>query len=111
MTIEYPESVLHVFGDRIFAGNADTLRSGIEPLFANGRPHTIVFDLARVKLCDSCGLRLFINLQRLATDRKKAMILFRPDAIFRDLLETTRLTQFFKVVDTLDPVLAAQLDL
>jgi anti-anti-sigma factor len=97
------------FGERIFAGNADELSAGVEPYFKAGPPHTVVFDLERVKLCDSCGLRLFLNLQRLADAGNKKMILYRPDHIFKDLLETTRLVHVFTVTDTLDPALAAAL--
>jgi anti-anti-sigma factor len=101
--------VFHAFGDRIFAGNADALRANLEPYFNAGPPRTIVFDLERVRLCDSCGLRLFLNLQRLAAATGKKMILYRPDHIFMDLLENTRLVHVFTVTDTLDPEIAAAL--
>ena len=100
----------YAFGDRIFTGNADGLTTIVESFFEAGPPATIVFDLERVRLCDSYGLRFFLNLQRRASANKKTMILYRPDSIFRNLLEDTRLIHVFTVTDKLDPAIESAIN-
>jgi anti-anti-sigma factor len=94
--------LVYKFGEKIFLGNADGLGVIIDKLFASPDAQTIVFDLENVKLCDSYGLKFLINYQRKANTTGRTLLLYRPDAFLREMLSSTKLTQFFSVVDTLD---------
>jgi anti-anti-sigma factor len=91
-----------VFGEKIWAGNIESLEELLEPLFADPASARVVFDLDRVRLCDSSGLRLLLNFQRRAAASGKSLVLYRPDHILKDLLIATKLYHVFNVVDDLD---------
>ena len=94
--------LIYKFGEKIFLGNADGLGIIIDKMFEKPDAQTIVFDLENVKMCDSYGLKFLINYQRKANTAHKTLLLYRPDAFLTEMLSSTKLTQFFSVVDTLD---------
>jgi anti-anti-sigma factor len=89
------------FAEKIFLGNADGLRSGVDRLFEDSGVTTIVFDMENVRLCDSYGLKFLITFQRKALSSGKALYLFRPDFILREMLDNTRLSRVFTITDTM----------
>ena len=91
-----------VFGDSMCAVNADTLREALDKQFARGQFDTLVLDLGQVRLCDSCGLRLLINIQRKAAAAGKQLILYRPDTILKDMLNNTNLSHLFTITGTMN---------
>lgn len=92
----------YTFGERINAGNADALRVKLEPFFESSEPRRVILDVGRVRICDSYGLRLLINLKRKADAEDKELVLYRPDHIFADILQKTKLAHVFTIVDRLD---------
>jgi|WetSurMetagenome_2_1015567.scaffolds.fasta_scaffold00022_4 anti-anti-sigma factor len=94
--------LLYRFGEKIFLGNADGLGVIVDRLFQNPEAREIVFDLEKVTLCDSYGLKFLITYQRRANASGKTLLLYRPDASLREMLDSTKLTHFFTVADTLD---------
>jgi anti-anti-sigma factor len=99
--------LIYKFGEKIFLGNADGLGIIIDKMFEKPDAQTIVFDLENVKMCDSYGLKFLINYQRKANTAYKTLLLYRPDAFLTEMLSSTKLTQFFSVVDTLDDKVSA----
>lgn len=93
---------VYKFGDKIFIGNADNLFDRVTLLFDDNTVTTVVFDLENVRLCDSYGLKMFLNCQRKAEKAGKKLLLYRPDPILRDTIFSTRLEQVFNIVDTLE---------
>jgi anti-anti-sigma factor len=91
---------IFVFGEKIDTLTCDSYRMRIEPCFEDKKIKTVVLDVSRVRMCDSYGLRLFINLQRVAGQTNRKLILYRPDEILSDLLESTLLTKVFTIVNT-----------
>jgi anti-anti-sigma factor len=90
------------FGEKIFLGNADGLGLIVDKLFENEEAQPIVFDLENVKLCDSYGLKFLINYQRRANTMGRKLLLYRPDVVLREMLDNTKLSHFFTIVDSLD---------
>jgi anti-anti-sigma factor len=99
------EVVVFSFADKITVENADGLKQRLEMILADKQAVTVIFDLARVRLCDSCGLRLLIHCQRDTAAKGKKLMLYRPDVLFTELLENTKLSHVFTIVDKLDPSL------
>jgi len=93
---------VYKFGEKIFLGNADGLGVIIDKILENPATQSVVFDMENVRLCDSYGLKFLITYQRKATAHGKTLFLYRPDAFLKDMLENTKLTHFFSVIDTLD---------
>jgi anti-anti-sigma factor len=89
------------FGEKIFLGNADGLRSQIDRCFADTAVTAVVFDMENVTLCDSYGLKFLINYHRKALAAGRKLYLFRPDAILREMLDNTKLSQVFSVTDSM----------
>jgi anti-anti-sigma factor len=94
--------LVHRFGEKIFLGNADGLGVVVDKLFESPEAQTIVFDMENVKLCDSYGLKFLINYQRKANTTGKSLLLYRPDSFLREMLESTKLSHFFIIVDVLN---------
>ena len=91
----------HKFGEKIFVGNADGLRTRIDPLFDDSEVRDVVFDLENVRMCDSYGLKFLITYHRKARATGKNLYLFRPDVVLREMLDSTKLSQVFTVTDSL----------
>jgi anti-anti-sigma factor len=89
------------FGEKIFLGNADGLRSLIDRFFDDAAVASIVFDMENVRLCDSYGLKFLITYHRKALSAGKKLYLFRPDVILREMLDNTKLSQVFTLTDTM----------
>ena len=98
------ECAVYQLGETINLANADMVQARIEPFFTNDKLRTIVLDMEHVRLCDSYGLRLFINLQRKAGQFNKTLVLYRPDALMRGMFVNTRLDHIFTITDTLDSI-------
>jgi anti-anti-sigma factor len=91
----------HKFGEKIFLGNADGLRSQIDKFFDEAAVDIVVFDMGNVRLCDSYGLKFLITYQRKALATGKKLLLFRPDGILREMFDNTKLSQVFTITDSL----------
>jgi anti-anti-sigma factor len=89
------------FGEKIFLGNADGLRSQIDRFFDDAAVTAVVFDMENVRLCDSYGLKFLITYQRKALASGRRLYLFRPDVIVREMLDNTKLSQVFTITDTM----------
>jgi anti-anti-sigma factor len=89
------------FGEKIFLGNADGLRSQIDRFFDDAAVTAIVFDMENVRLCDSYGLKFLITYLRKSQSAGKKLYLFRPDTVLREMLDNTKLSQVFTITDTL----------
>ena len=89
------------FGEKIFLGNADGLRSHIDKLFEDAAVNAVVFDLENVRLCDSYGLKFLITYHRKSLSAGKKLYLFRPDIIVREMLDNTKLSQVFTITDAM----------
>jgi anti-anti-sigma factor len=91
----------HKFGEKIFLGNADGLRFQIDRFFEDPSVTAVVFDMENVRLCDSYGLKFLITYHRKALAAGKKLYLFRPDVILREMLDNTKLSQVFTIVDSM----------
>jgi anti-anti-sigma factor len=89
------------FGEKIFLGNADGLRSHIDKFFEDAAVSAVVFDLENVRLCDSYGLKFLITYHRKSLSAGKKLYLFRPDIIVREMLDNTKLSQVFTITDAM----------
>jgi anti-anti-sigma factor len=89
------------FGEKIFLGNADGLRSHIDKFFDDAAVEAIVFDLENVRLCDSYGLKFLITYHRKSLTTGKKLYLFRPDIIIREMLDNTKLSGIFTITDSM----------
>jgi anti-anti-sigma factor len=94
--------LIYRFGEKIFLGNADGLGLIVDKLFESDEAQAVAFDLENVRLCDSYGLKFLINYQRRANTVGRKLFLYRPDAFLREMLDNTKLSHFFTIVDTLD---------
>ena len=98
------------FGEKIFLGNADGLRSHVDRLFEDAAVGAIVFDLENVKLCDSYGLKLLITYHRKSLLAGKKLYLFRPDVIVKEMLDNTKLSEVFTITDSMPDEIAGSDD-
>jgi|GEM_PF-1443409 anti-anti-sigma factor len=93
-------TAVHTFGEKIDINNCDALAAQCGRYFSDDALLTIVFDLENVRLIDSYGLKFLINSQRKAKAAGKRLVLYRPDAILKEMLATTKLSQLFNISDT-----------
>ena len=89
----------HKFGEKIDITNCDRLSEYCGQYFSDPAIKTVIFDLENVRLCDSYGLKFLINFQRKAVEKQKLLILRRPDAILKEMFNTTKLMRIFTVSD------------
>jgi len=86
------------FGDKLSFGNADAFRLHIDRLFDDAKADTIMFDMENVRLCDSYGLKFLLTYHRKAESCGKKLILFRPDFILKEMLDSTKLSNVFTIL-------------
>lgn len=98
------KTFLYKFGEKIYIGNTDNLSAVISSQIEAKDPETIIFDLENVRLCDSYGLRLFINYHRKVKASGKKLLFYRPDSILKDIFTSVKLSQVFTIVDKLDDI-------
>jgi anti-anti-sigma factor len=91
--------VIQKFGEKLDLTTTDALNDRCDPLYADERIRTIVFDLENVRYCDSYGLKFLIFAQRKAIAAQKRLVLYRPDTVLMDMFAATRLLQFFTITD------------
>lgn len=90
------------FGERVVIGNVDNLNSELESCVGSENIQHIVFDLENVRICDSYGINFLLQFQRKAEKSQKELILYRPGALFRDILKNSGLSHIFTIVDNLE---------
>ncbi|MBD3319987.1 MAG: STAS domain-containing protein [Chitinivibrionales bacterium] len=98
------ERLVYKFGEKIYIGNTDNLAAVLSSYIESKDPSTVIFDLENVRLCDSYGLRLFINYHRKLSDAGKRLVFYRPDPIIREIFESVKLTRVFTIVDSPDAI-------
>jgi anti-anti-sigma factor len=93
---------IHAFGESIGIELVDELHRMLVPVFSNPAISMMVCDMGNVRVCDSSGLRFLLSLQRKANETGKRLIIYRPQTMFRQLLEHTNLIQVFSVHESLE---------
>lgn len=93
---------IYRLGERIHIANADTIRWAIAELLDTGGIERIVLDAESVRECDSHGVRLLLILHRRAAGSGKRLLLYRPSATVRDVLEGAGALPEFTVVETVE---------
>jgi anti-anti-sigma regulatory factor len=90
-------------GEKIFIGNADNLAALAGPRLEPAHPTTVVIvDMSGVIECDSYGLRVLLALLKKANLAKKRFLLYRPGAVFTEMMTLLNLGQIFSVTDSAD---------
>lgn len=84
------------FGEKAVIGNVDFLRSEIEPLFKSAESR-VIFDVQNLRICDVYGIQLFLDCKRHADEAGKRLILFKPGASFREILEQAGFSDWFEM--------------
>jgi len=92
-------TITHTFGEKIDCTNCDALARQCEKYFFMPAVNNVVFDFENVRVCDSYGLKFLINFQRKAAENHKRLVLIRLDAIIKEMMSLTRLTQFFTIAE------------
>jgi anti-anti-sigma factor len=95
------EDFLFTFGEKIYIGNVDHLQPMIVSRLQDPLYGRVILDLRNVRMCDSQGIRMLLNLQRKAAEAGKGLVLYRPDAILREVLEYTKIAHVFTITDDL----------
>ncbi len=95
-------SYTYRFGEKVVIGNIDLISSELESLFASENVHRVIFDLESCRICDTYGIQLFLSFQRKAEKTNIELILYRPMALFLEILRTAGLLHIFTVVEELD---------
>ncbi len=90
--------ITYKFGEKLSFGNADAFRIALDKLFENADADTIMFDMENVRLCDSYGLKFLLTYHRKAEACGKKLILFRPDFILKEMLDSTKLSNVFTIL-------------
>jgi anti-anti-sigma factor len=88
-------TLISVEGD-VYYDTIDPLRDVLVDLAASGQLY-LVLDLSGVATCDSSGLNLMVQAQRLATRRGGWLRLLNPQPGVRRVLELTNLTRLLTV--------------
>ncbi len=81
--------------------NVDFLRSELETIFASEHLCRIIFDLENLRICDTYGVKLFLDFQRSAEISQKELLLYRPGTIFMEVIKNSGLIQAFTIVTKL----------
>ena len=103
------DAILFTLSDRLLVDTVDAIRQRLDALLRPDEVQVLVLDMVQVRLCDSSGLRLLLSVQRDADRLAKRVVLYRPERVMRDLLDTTRLSQVFAIVNNLDSELQSRL--
>jgi anti-sigma B factor antagonist len=80
---------------------APRLQSELTRALAAADPAQIVVDMSDVDFCDSTGMNVLLAAHRLASERGGDLVLARPRAAVRKILEVTGLHSVFTVQDDL----------
>ncbi len=97
------ENVSHTyrFGEKVVISNVDFLRSELETIFATEHVRRIIFDLENLRICDIYGVKLFLDFQRAADNSHKELLLYRPGALFMEVVKNAGLIQAFTIITEL----------
>jgi anti-anti-sigma factor len=76
-------------GQRITIANADRVRLLLREAYH--KAPRLIIDLRDLRECDSSGLKLFIDLHRMAEKEHHQVLLYNPRPAILDLLRMTRL--------------------
>lgn len=95
---EGPAVVIAVAGDLDIA-TADQLFQQAHGVLRDGAPARLVLDLSGIEFLDSSGIGTLVELRNVATDTDGALVLRRPSARTRRLLQITALDAVFTIED------------
>ncbi len=98
-----PENDSHTYrvGEKVVMSNVDFLRSELNPIFASAHVNRIIFDLENLRICDTYGVKLFLDFQRDAENSQKEMLLYRPGTLFMEVIKNAGVIQVFNIVTEL----------
>ncbi len=82
--------------------NVDFLRSELETIFASEHLRRIIFNLENLRICDTYGVKLFLDFQRSAEISQKELLLYRPGTLFMEVIKNAGLIQAFTIVTELE---------
>jgi anti-anti-sigma factor len=62
----------------------------------------IIFDLCHLNYLDSIGIRMFLRLHRILSDRKQRMILAHPSSLIRRILDVAGIGRIIPIFGTVE---------
>ncbi len=93
-------TILRLFGE-VDLNSSPELRARLLEVI-DSQPKRLVLDLHGLKYMDSSGLGTLVDLKRRTEQRNTPLVLLGVQPRVRSLLEITRLSTFFRIVESLD---------